>query len=124
MLIMKMVKEEKKNDRMFEFWHGYDELVLVKGEDTDIRLGYIGHQHLNDGLMPNVQVWMPTGSGNYVYDGGYMPMLVGWETSIEPNYDNKCQGSLEGLRHLLLGSSDEIMPKWWIVGQEEDPDLD
>ncbi|KAL6003967.1 hypothetical protein ACLOJK_004513 [Asimina triloba] len=52
---MKMVKEERKNDLTYKFWHGYDELVLVMWEDTNIRPGYIGHQHLNDGLMPDVQ---------------------------------------------------------------------
>ncbi|KAL5980662.1 hypothetical protein ACLOJK_028570, partial [Asimina triloba] len=80
--VMKMIKEERKNDQMYK--HGYDELVLVKREDTNIRPGYIGHQHLNDGLIPDVQVWMPAGSGNYGYKGGYTPALVGWETSIEP----------------------------------------
>ncbi|KAL5988759.1 hypothetical protein ACLOJK_026861 [Asimina triloba] len=56
------------------FWHGYDGLVLVKKEDTNIRPGYIGHQHLIDGLMPDVQVGMLTGSRDYVYEGGYTPV--------------------------------------------------
>ncbi|KAL6004811.1 hypothetical protein ACLOJK_005367 [Asimina triloba] len=77
---------------MFTFWHGYDGLVLVMWEDTNIRLWYIGHRHLNDRLMPNVQVWMPVGSRNCVYEGGYTPVLFGWETSIEPNVETK--GSL------------------------------
>ncbi|KAL5979970.1 hypothetical protein ACLOJK_039082 [Asimina triloba] len=53
---MKMVKKERKNDRIFEFQHGYDEMILVKREDTNIRPGYISHQHLDDGLMSDVQV--------------------------------------------------------------------
>ncbi|KAL5979068.1 hypothetical protein ACLOJK_018965, partial [Asimina triloba] len=52
---MKMVKEERKNDLAYKFRHGFDGLVLVIWEDTNIRPGYIGHQHLDDGLMPNVQ---------------------------------------------------------------------
>ncbi|KAL5980350.1 hypothetical protein ACLOJK_028258, partial [Asimina triloba] len=71
--VMKMVKKEMKNDRIFEFWHGHDGLVLVKRENTNVRPGYISHQHLNDGLMPDVQVWMPAGSRDYVYEGGYTP---------------------------------------------------
>ncbi|KAL5985917.1 hypothetical protein ACLOJK_027907 [Asimina triloba] len=43
-------------------------------------------KHLDDGLMPDVRVWMPVGLGDYVYEGGYTPMLFGWETSIEPKY--------------------------------------
>ncbi|KAL5994048.1 hypothetical protein ACLOJK_034919 [Asimina triloba] len=81
---MKMVREETKNDRIFEFLHGYDGLVLVKWEDTNIRPGYIGHQHLDDGLMPDVKVWMSAGSGDYGYEGGYMLVLVRWETFIKP----------------------------------------
>ncbi|KAL5979254.1 hypothetical protein ACLOJK_019152 [Asimina triloba] len=54
--VKKIVKEERKNDRMFEFRHEYDGLILMKREDTNIRPGYIGHQHLIDGLMPDVQV--------------------------------------------------------------------
>ncbi|KAL6004120.1 hypothetical protein ACLOJK_004667 [Asimina triloba] len=34
--------------------------------------------------MPDVQVWMSIGSGDYGYESGYTPVLVGWETSIEP----------------------------------------
>ncbi|KAL6013609.1 hypothetical protein ACLOJK_004107 [Asimina triloba] len=83
--VMKMVKEERKNDRMYKFWHGQNGLVLVKREDTNIRPGYIGHQLLDDGL-PDVQVWMPAGSGDYGYEGGYTPVLFGWETSIELKY--------------------------------------
>ncbi|KAL5979978.1 hypothetical protein ACLOJK_039090 [Asimina triloba] len=64
----------------------YDVMVLVKKEDTNIRLGFIGHQQLDDELMPNVQVWMIAGSGDYRYEGGYTPVLFGWETSIEPKY--------------------------------------
>ncbi|KAL6013691.1 hypothetical protein ACLOJK_004189 [Asimina triloba] len=52
--VMKIVKEERKNDQTYKFWHGYDGLVLR--EDTNIRPGYIGHQHLNDGLMQDVQI--------------------------------------------------------------------
>ncbi|KAL5993966.1 hypothetical protein ACLOJK_038323 [Asimina triloba] len=81
---MKMVKEERKNDLMYKFWHEFDGLVLVMWEETNIQPGYIGHRHLDDGLMPDVQAWMPAGSGNYGYEGGYTPVLVGWETSIEP----------------------------------------
>ncbi|KAL5985275.1 hypothetical protein ACLOJK_027256, partial [Asimina triloba] len=40
--------------------------------------------YLDDGLMPDVQEWMPTKSADYENDGGYTPVLVGWETSIEP----------------------------------------
>ncbi|KAL5975841.1 hypothetical protein ACLOJK_020169 [Asimina triloba] len=69
---------------MYKFWRGYDGSILVIREDTNIRPGYIGHQHLNDGLMPDVQVWIPTGSGDYGYEGGYTLVLFGWETSIEP----------------------------------------
>ncbi|KAL6003970.1 hypothetical protein ACLOJK_004516 [Asimina triloba] len=35
--------------------------------------------HLNDGLMLDVQVWMPTGSGDDVYEGGYTPVVFEWE---------------------------------------------
>ncbi|KAL5986618.1 hypothetical protein ACLOJK_014951, partial [Asimina triloba] len=66
--VMKMVKEDRNNDLMYKFWHGYDGLVLVKGEDTNIRPGYIGHQHLDDWMMPDVQVWILAGSGDYGYD--------------------------------------------------------
>ncbi|KAL5978952.1 hypothetical protein ACLOJK_018847 [Asimina triloba] len=45
-----------------------DRLVLVMWEDTNIRPGYIGHQHLNDGLMPDVQVSMSAGSGDYGFE--------------------------------------------------------
>ncbi|KAL6000956.1 hypothetical protein ACLOJK_006683, partial [Asimina triloba] len=55
-------------------------------EDTNIRPGYISHKHLDNGLMPDIQVWMPTGSRDYGYESGYTPMLVGWETSIEPKF--------------------------------------
>ncbi|KAL5984305.1 hypothetical protein ACLOJK_018409 [Asimina triloba] len=103
------------------FWHRYDGLILVMWEDTNIRPGYIGHQHLDDdGVMPGVQVWISTGSGDYGYEAGCTPVLVGWKTSLEPKY----LARLEGLRHLLLGSSNEVIPKWWIVGHEEDPDFD
>ncbi|KAL6009456.1 hypothetical protein ACLOJK_022685 [Asimina triloba] len=52
-----------------QFWHEYDVLVLAKKEDTNIRPRYIGHLHLDDGLLPDVQVWMPAGSGNYGSEG-------------------------------------------------------
>ncbi|KAL5979240.1 hypothetical protein ACLOJK_019138 [Asimina triloba] len=65
MLVMKMLKEEKEMNRIYEFWHGCDGLVLVKKEDTNIRPGYICHQHLDDGLMPNDQVGILAGSGDY-----------------------------------------------------------
>ncbi|KAL6003805.1 hypothetical protein ACLOJK_004351 [Asimina triloba] len=74
--VIEMVKEERKNDQMYKFWHGYDGLVLVIREDTNIRPGYIGHQHLNDGLMSDVQVWMSTGPRDYGYEGGYTPVYV------------------------------------------------
>ncbi|KAL6001046.1 hypothetical protein ACLOJK_006773, partial [Asimina triloba] len=35
-----------------------------------------------------------------------------------------CYARPEGIQHLFLGTSDEVMPKWWIVGQEEVPDFD
>ncbi|KAL5979381.1 hypothetical protein ACLOJK_019279 [Asimina triloba] len=44
-----------------EFWHGYNGLVSVKREDTNIRPGYIGHQHLYDGLMSDVQICLGEG---------------------------------------------------------------
>ncbi|KAL5975383.1 hypothetical protein ACLOJK_019705 [Asimina triloba] len=68
--VMKMVKEERKNDLTYN--------------GTNIRLGYIGHQHFDDGLMPDVQVWMPAESGDYGYECGYTPVLFEWETFIEP----------------------------------------
>ncbi|KAL5986434.1 hypothetical protein ACLOJK_014767, partial [Asimina triloba] len=34
--------------------------------------------------MPDIQVWIPAGSGDYGYEGRYTPMIVEWETSIEP----------------------------------------
>ncbi|KAL5978723.1 hypothetical protein ACLOJK_029840 [Asimina triloba] len=53
------------------FWHEFDGLILVKREDTNIRPGYIGYQHLDDGLMLDVQVWMSAGSRDYGYEDGY-----------------------------------------------------
>ncbi|KAL5980061.1 hypothetical protein ACLOJK_036528, partial [Asimina triloba] len=53
--IGKIGKKHRKDVLDVDFWHGYDGLVLVKMEDTNIQPGYIGHQHLNDGLMPDVQ---------------------------------------------------------------------
>ncbi|KAL5998210.1 hypothetical protein ACLOJK_009148 [Asimina triloba] len=87
--VMKMVKEEIKNDQMYKFWHEFDGLVLVMWEDTNIRLSYIGHQHLDDELMLDVQMWMSDGLGDYGYECGYTPVLFGWETSIEPKLAGK-----------------------------------
>ncbi|KAL6003411.1 hypothetical protein ACLOJK_023634 [Asimina triloba] len=62
---------------MYKFWHEYGGLVLVKWDDTNIRPGYMGHQHLDDGLMPDVQMRMPAGLGDYESESGYTLVLVG-----------------------------------------------
>ncbi|KAL6011992.1 hypothetical protein ACLOJK_002459 [Asimina triloba] len=68
------------------------------------------------------KVWIPAGSGDYGYEGGYTSVLVGWETSIEPK--RSMLGKAIRALTSVAGSSDEVMPKWWIVGLKEDRDFE
>ncbi|KAL5978573.1 hypothetical protein ACLOJK_029690 [Asimina triloba] len=60
-MVKKKRKKDKKKDRIYK--------------DTNIRPEYIGHQHLDDGLMLDVQVRIPSGSGDYRNEGRYTPVF-------------------------------------------------
>ncbi|KAL6013701.1 hypothetical protein ACLOJK_004199 [Asimina triloba] len=120
----KITKEYCQRKEQFEVEAESVEGVAASRFDSSVSLPSMSLLNSTDGSGPDgrniVQIM------NSAMESG----VRGWEAvNMDTgcggcDCDNRCYARPTGLRHILLGSTDEVMPKRWIMGLKEDRDFE